>query len=328
MAVEFGPFVLLGTPEQLFEEEVGADKLGINADDVFNTQVKLTVPMHRSVMEMAMSLDAEHGMVIVEHEIGVMAIKNVPGAADIADVTIAAGMELTTIEEMTHWKYQGRVRPFDLDRVRDTKSLPPMLDIVVPVVDYDDIHENGAEAGENYGKGRFLMRYQKAWLAEMLTRLHAAEMEVAEMEGSAAPRTVPAFHPNDARMMTFCGCPGGTKGCRGGVRVVLMDNLMAKDEDGDDFLPFDIPFAWTCPICKTSGEEPVAAEDGAGRFNISAEASSPPSSSSSSPSSSSPSSTITDVDAKAAAKKAKEAARKKAQKKAKKERKAEGASSE
>ena len=118
------------------------------------------------------------------------------------------------------------------------------------------------------------------------------------------------------------------KGCCGGVRVVLIDNLMAKDEDGENFLPFDIPFAWTCPICKTSGEEPVAAEDGAGRFNISAEASSSSSSSSSSPSSSSPSSTITDVDAKAAAKKAKEAARKKAQKKAKKERKAEVASSE
>ena len=134
--------------------------------------------------------------------------------------------------------------------------------------------------------------------------------------------------------MTFGGCPGGTKGCCGGVRVVLIDNLMAKDEDGESFFPFDIPFEWTCPICKTSGEGPVAAEDRAAADALSAEASSssppssPLSSSPSSSSSSSPSSTITDVDAKAAAKKAKEAARKKAQKKAKKERKAEVASSE
>ena len=288
MALEFGPFVLLGTPEQLFEEEVGADKLGINADDVFNTQVKLTVPMHRSVMEMAMSLDAEHGMVIVEHEIGVMALENYPAAANIADISIAAGVETTTIQDMKHWKYQGRVRPFDLDRVRDTKSLPPMLDIVVPVTDFS---EYGPVDG--YCRGRFLMRYHKSRLSELLTHMHAGEMEVAEMEGSAAPRSIPAFHPQEARMMTFGGCPGGTKGCCGGVRVVLIDNLMAKDEDGENFFPFDIPFEWTCPICKTSGEGPVAAEDRAAADALSAEASSssPPSSPpSSSPSSSSSSS--------------------------------------
>ena len=283
MALEFGPFVLLGTPEQLFEEEVGADKLGINADDVFNTQVKLTVPMHRSVMEMAMSLDAEHGMVIVEHEIGVMALENYPAAANIADISIAAGVETTTIQDMKHWKYQGRVRPFDLDRVRDTKSLPPMLDIVVPVTDFS---EYGPVDG--YCRGRFLMRYHKSRLSELLTHMHAGEMEVAEMEGSAAPRSIPAFHPQEARMMTFGGCPGGTKGCCGGVRVVLIDNLMAKDEDGENFFPFDIPFEWTCPICKTSGEGPVAAEDRAAADALSAEASS--SSPPSSPPSSSPSS--------------------------------------
>ncbi len=327
MAGAFGPFVLLGEPETLLHEEVGPDKISNDADGVFNKQVTLMVPFTRSVMETAMALDAEHDMVIVEHEIGVMALKNYPAAENIADISIAAGVETTTIQDMKHWKYQGRVRPFDLDRVRDTKSLPPMLDIVVPVTDFS---EYGPVDG--YCRGRFLMRYHKSRLSELLTHMHAGEMEVAEMEGSAAPRSIPAFHPQEARMMTFGGCPGGTKGCCGGVRVVLIDNLMAKDEDGENFFPFDIPFEWTCPICKTSGEGPVAAEDRAAAEALSAEASSSPSSpspSSSSSSSSSPSSTtITDVDAKAAAKKAKEAARKKAQKKAKKERKAEGASSE
>jgi hypothetical protein len=326
MAGEFGPFVLLGEPETLLHEEVGPDKINNDADGVFNKQVTLMVPFTRSVMETAMALDAEHDMVLVEHEIGVMALKNDPAAASIADISIAAGVETTTIREMKHWKYQGRVRPFDLDRVRDTKSLPPMLDIVVPVTDFNEY-----KPVEGYCKGRFLMRYHKSRLSELLTHMHAGEMEVAEMEGSAAPRSIPAFHPQEARMMTFGGCPGGTKGCCGGVRVVLIDNLMAKDEDGENFFPFDIPFEWTCPICKTSGEGPVAAADRAATDALSAEASSSPSSSpsSSSSSSSSPSSTITDDEAaKKAAKKAKEAARKKAQKKAKKERKAEGASSE
>ena len=326
MAGEFGPFVLLGEPETLLHEEIGPDKISNDANGVFNKQVTLMVPFTRSVMETAMALEAEHDTVIVEHEIGVVARKNVPGAADVADISIAAAVETTTIQDMKHWKYQGRVRPFDWDRVRDTKSLPPMLDIVVPVTDFNEYRPV-----EGYCRGRFLMRYHKSRLSELLTQMHAGEMEVAEMEGSAAPRSIPAFHPQEARMMTFGGCPGGTKGCCGGVRVVLIDNLMAKDEDGENFFPFDIPFEWTCPICKTSGEGPVAAEDRAAADALSAEASSSPSSpspSSSSSPSSSPSSTITDVDAKAAAKKAKEAARKKAQKKAKKERKAEGASSE
>ena len=111
MAGEFGPFVLLGEPETLLHEEVGPDKIKSDATDgVFNKQVTLMIPFTRSVMETAMALDAEHDMVIVEHEIGVMALKNYPAAENIADISIAAGVETTTIQDMKHWKYQGRVR--------------------------------------------------------------------------------------------------------------------------------------------------------------------------------------------------------------------------
>ena len=92
MAVEFGPFVLLGAPETLLHEEVGPDKINNDATDgIFNKQVTLMVPFTRSVVETAMALDAEHDTVIVEHEIGVVARKNVPGAADVADISSRKG---------------------------------------------------------------------------------------------------------------------------------------------------------------------------------------------------------------------------------------------
>ena len=75
------------------------------------------------------------------------------------------------------------------------ESAVPMLDIVVTVTDFNEYKPE-----EGYCKGRFLVRYHKSRLSELLTRMHAGEMEVAEMEGSAAPRTVrwPAV-PTEAR---------------------------------------------------------------------------------------------------------------------------------